>query len=402
MANFVSGQTNDAYTLMTNIVAQATGSTSISVTDTTSFVSAGELALRTGADNVMNAISTVISRTIESVRPYRRRFDILETTPERWGGQIRKVVPLYMGFEETTDSNTIQNPTTLANGNTVDMFTINAPKAIQLNFYGSQKLQKSITRFRDQLDMAFHNEQEFLAFMDAIMTEYSNEIELMIENRARLVVNNFIAGNIDMGGANVIDLVAGFNAKYGSSPAKSRQECLSTYVEPFMKYVASQIKLYSSRLEDMSTLYHANLTGYQPIMRHTPKARQKMLMYNPVFLEAEAEVYSGLFNPQYLEIGDFEGVNFWQNPNDPSKISCLPNKLDVATGKSVDAAATVTEDFVLGILFDEEALGILPQFDYASTTPFNSKGGYWNLFSHWKFQNYVDYTENSVIFILGA
>ena len=159
MSNFVSGQTNDAYTLMTNIVAQATGSSSISVTDTTSFVSAGELALRTGADNVMNAISTVISRTIESVRPYRRRFDILETTPERWGGQIRKVVPLYMGFEETTDSNTIQNPTTLANGNTVDMFTINAPKAIQLNFYGSQKLQKSITRFRDQLDMAFHNEQ---------------------------------------------------------------------------------------------------------------------------------------------------------------------------------------------------------------------------------------------------
>ena len=402
MANWVSGYTNDAYTLMTNIVSQATGSTAIAVTDTTSFVSAGELALRTGTDNVMNAISTVVCRTIESVRPYRRKFDILETTPERWGGQIRKIVPLYMGYEASTDSNTLQATTTLADGNSVDMYTINAPKALQLNFYGSQKLQKSITRFRDQLDMAFHDEEEFLRFIDAIMTEYSNEIELMLENRARLVVNNFIAGNIDMGGANVIDLVAGFNAKYNYSPAKTRDECLSTYVEPFMKYVASQIKLYSSRLEDMTTLYHANLTGYQPIMRHTPKARQKMLMYNPVFLEAEAEVYSGLFNPQYLEIGDFEGVNFWQNPNDPAKISCLPNELDVATGAAVDAAATVTEDFVLGILFDEEALGILPQFDYASTTPFNSKGGYWNMFSHWKFNTYNDYTENSIIFVLGA
>ena len=401
MANFVSGQTNDAYTLMSAIVSQATGQSSIAVTDTTSFVSAGELALRTGADNVMNAISTVISRTIESVRPYRRKFDILNTTPERWGGQLRKLVPLYMGFEETKDSNTIQNPTNLQDGTPLGLGTILAPKYLQLNFYGSQKLQKHITRFRDQLDTAFHNEAEFLAFIDAIMVEYANEIELMIENRARLTVNNFIAGNIDMGGANVVDLVAGFNAKYNYTPPKNRDECLSTYVEPFMKYVASQIKLYSERLTDMSTLYHANITGYQPIMRHTPKDRQKMLMYNPVFLEAEAEVYSGLFNPQYLNIGDFEGVNYWQNPSDPSAIKCLPNELDVATGQSVDAAAAVEEDFVLGILFDEEALGILPQFDYSASSPLDPEHGCWNLYSHWKFNSYNDYTENSIIFILG-
>lgn len=401
MANFVSGQMKDAYTLMTNIAQQATGNSSISVTDTTSFVSVGELTLRTGADNVLNAISTVICRTIESVRPYRRKFDILTATPERWGGQIRKLVPLYKGFEESTDANTDLHATQLANGNSVDMFAINAPDMLQLNFYGSQKLQKSITRFKDQLDMAFHDEAEFLRFIDAVMVEYENEIELMFENRARLVVNNFIAGNVDMAGANVIDLTAAYNTYYNISPAYTRDELLSDHIESFMKFAAATIKLYSERLKDYTSLYHTNITGYTPILRHTPKDRQKMIMFNEVFLRAESEVYSGLFNPQYLDIGDFEGVNFWQNPNDPAKIICLPNELDPATGQSVDAAANVTVDYVVGILFDEEALGVLPQFDYSSVTPFNSAGGYWNMFSHWKFNTYADYTENAIIFVMN-
>ena len=401
MANFVSGQMNDAYTLMQNIVAQATGQTAISVTDTTSFVSAGELALRTGQDNVLSAISTVVCRTIESVRPYRRKFDILTVSEERWGNQIRKLVPLYKGFEESSDANTDLHPTQLANGNSVDMFTINAPEMIQLNFYGSQKLQKSITRFKDQLDAAFHDPQELLRFIDAVMVEYNNEIELMFENRARATVNNFIAGSVDMAGSNVIDLTAAYNAYYNISPAYTRDELLSDHIESFMKFAAATIKMYSKRLEDYTSLYHANITGYSPILRHTPKERQKMLMYNDVFVRAESEVYAGLFNPQYLDIGDFEGVNFWQNPNDPAKIICLPNELDTSTGDSVDAAANVTVDFVVGVLFDEEALGICPQFDYSSTTPFNSKGGYWNLFSHWKWQNFVDYTENAIIFVMN-
>ena len=44
----------------------------------------------------------------------------------------------------------------------------------------------------------------------------------------------------------------------------------------------------------------------------------------------------------------------------------------------------------------------MPQFDYASTTPFNSAGGYYNMYNHWRFNSYCDYTENAVLFVLGA
>ena len=398
MANSLTSR--DAYVLMNSIAAQATGQTSLTAVDTTTFVSVGETLLRTAAENTLSAISTVLADTIFSVRPYKGKLESLKVAQRRWGAQVRKVVNLYSEAEASEDWNTDLNATQLADGSSVDMYTIKAPKAIQLNFYGTTVLQKHVTRFRDQLAIAFRDEAEFIRFIEAVMVEFNNEIELLNEQKTRLTLINFMAGLYDMNIGNVVDLVADYNSTY--STTYTRDDLLTTYLQEFMKFISARIKTDSNKLTDYTSLYHANLTGYNAILRHTPKERQKMLMFDPIFTRAESEVYSGLFNPQYLDIGTFEGVNFWQDPSTPASITCKPNELDVATGQSVDAAAAVGIDFVLGLLYDEEALGVMPQFDYASTTPFNSAGGYYNMYMHGRFNAYNDYTENAILYVLGA
>lgn len=388
----------DVYALMNAVVSQATGRTDLAVVDTTTFASVGEIVLRTGTENTLNAISTVIGKTIFSVRPYKGKLESLRVAQQRWGGQVRKIINLYDEAEKSDDWNTDVTKNALADGGSVDMYKIRKPKAIQLNFYGTKLLQKHITRFRDQLSLAFHNEDEFIRFIDSVMVEFSNEIELLNEAESRATLLNFMAGISSMG-LTEVDLVAEYNNEYGTQ--YTRAQLLSTYIESFMKFVAAEIKIYSSRLTDMSTLYHANLTGYNKIMRHTPKERQKMVMYEPIFIKTQAEVYSGLFNPEYLDIGSFEGVNYWQSQSTPTSINVKPNILDIATGSSKDAEVAVELDYVLGILFDEEACGVMPQFDYSSTTPFNSAGGYYNMYMHWRFNSYCDYTENAVLFVMG-
>lgn len=388
----------DVYALMNAVVSQATGRTDLAVVDTTTFASVGEIVLRTGTENTLNAISTVIGKTIFSVRPYKGKLESLRVAQQRWGGQVRKIINLYDEAEKSDDWNTDVSKNALADGGSVDMYKIRKPKALQLNFYGTKVLRKHITRFRDQLSLAFHNEDEFIRFIDSVMVEFSNEIELLNEAESRATLLNFMAGISSMG-LTEVDLVAEYNNEYGTQ--FTRAQLLSTYIESFMKFVAAEIKIYSSRLTDMSTLYHANLTAYNKIMRHTPKERQKMVMYEPIFIKTQAEVYSGLFNPEYLNIGSFEGVNYWQSQSTPTAINVKPNILDVATGASKDAETAVDLDYVLGILFDEEACGVMPQFDYSSTTPFNSAGGYYNMYMHWRFNSYCDYTENAVLFVLG-
>ena len=388
----------DVYALMNAVVSQATGRTDLSVVDTTTFASVGEIVLRTGTENTLNAISTVIGKTIFSVRPYKGKLESLRVAQQRWGGQVRKIINLYDEAEKSDDWNTDVTQNALADGGSVDMYKIRKPKALQLNFYGTKVLQKHITRFRDQLSLAFHSEDEFIRFIDSVMVEFSNEIELLNEAESRATLLNYMAGISSMG-LTEVDLVAEYNNEYGTQ--YTRAQLLSTYIESFMKFVAAEIKIYSSRLTDMTTSYHANLTGYNKIMRHTPKERQKMVMYEPIFIKTQAEVYSGLFNPKYLDIGSFEGVNYWQSQSTPTAINVKPNILDVATGASKDAETAVDLDYVLGILFDEEACGVMPQFDYSSTTPFNSAGGYYNMYMHWRFNSYCDYTENAVLFVLG-
>ena len=388
----------DVYALMNAVVSQATGRTDLAVVDTTTFSSVGEIVLRTGTENTLNAISTVIGKTIFSVRPYKGKLESLRVAQQRWGGQVRKIINLYDEAEKSDDWNTDVAQNALADGGSVDMYKIRKPKALQLNFYGTKVLQKHITRFRDQLSLAFHSEDEFIRFIDSVLVEFSNEIELLNEAESRATLLNFMSGISSMG-LTEVDLVAEYNNEYGTQ--YTRAQLLSTYIESFMKFVAAEIKIYSSRLTDMSTSYHANLTGYNKIMRHTPKERQKMVMYEPIFIKTQAEVYSGLFNPEYLDIGSFEGVNYWQSQSTPTAINVKPNILDVATGASKDADTAVNIDYVLGILFDEEACGVMPQFDYSSTTPFNSAGGYYNMYMHWRFNSYCDYTENAVLFVMG-
>lgn len=397
MANTL--EVRDVYALMNQVVSEATGRTDLAVVDTSTFVSVGETLLRTSAETTLNAISTVLAKTIFSVRPYKSRLESVRIAQERWGGIVRKVVNLYTEAEASKDWNTNINPNNLVDGNSVDMYEILKPKVVQLNFYGSSVLTKHITRFRDQLSLAFSSEAEFMQFIDSVMVEFMNEVELLNEAKTRATIINFIAG-ISAMGLTEVDLVAEYNTKYGTT--HTREELLSTYLESFMQFVASTIKVYSSRLQDMSVKNHANLSNYAPIMRHTPKAKQKMLMYEPIFIETQATVYSAIFNPQYLDIGTFEGVNYWQSQNDPTAIHCKPNILNVNTGESQTSELEIELPYVLGLLYDEEALGVMPQFDYASTTPFNSRGGYYNLYYHWRFNSYNDFTENAVLFVLGS
>lgn len=389
----------DVYTIVNDIAYQATGRKELTAVDTSTFVSVGEVLLRTGVENTLNALSTVLAYTIFSVRPYRSPLFSLRVSPQRWGSQVRKITPLPQDFEASQDWNTQLSSQALADGNSVDMYKINAPKALQLNFYGTKVLQKHITRFRDQLTLAFQNEAEFMRFVNAVMIEFANEVEIGNEAETRLTLVNFFTGLQAMG-LSVVDLTAAFNTKY--STTYTREQLLTDHLTQFMQFFVSQVKTISDRLVDMSAYNHANIKGYKPILRHTPKSKQKMIMYGPMFTEAEATVFSEIFNPIYLELGrNFETVNFWQSQKDPTAIEATPSILDINTGEAKKAESAVSIPYVVGAIFDEEACGIVPQFNYASTTPFNSAGGYYNMFYHWRFNSYVDYTENAVLFILG-
>lgn len=388
----------DVYTIMNEIVQQATARKDLAVVDTSSFISVGETVLRTGTENTLNAISAVLTKTIFAVRPYEGKLRSIIYPEQRWGGITRKITPFLMDYEASQDWNTNLSPTQLADGNSIDMYKIRAPKALQTNFIGSNTLQTHITIFRKQLRVAFSSEREFMRFLDAVMVQFRNSIELRNENTTRLTLVSYIAGLIDMQKRSV-DLVAEYNR--GFNTTYTRTQLLNEHLTEFMQFFVAYIKTLSDRFTDFTSMYHSNLEGHPDIVRHTPYSAQRMIMYGPLFTNAEARVFSEIFNPLYLKLdNNIEMVNYWQSPTSPMSINITPAVLDTTTGEK-KAGNTVSQDYVVGVLFDRDACGVMPQWDSTSTTPYNSAGEYYNTFVHWLFGSNIDYTENGIAFYLG-
>lgn len=394
----------EAYAILNEVVKEAMGTETLSVVDTTSFIKTGEALMRNpGYEKTLNAISNVFFKTIFSVRPYEGKLKMLiDEEDALWGDAERKLVPLFKYLEKSTDNNTdsaiAAGEAVLVNGEWVNPWIINKPELVQTCFIGSDTIQKSITNFtEDQLNVAFTGEGEFISFLQMMATAWTNEIEKTLEEKRRLTLANYLAGCIKNGMA--IDVVKAFNDTYETS--FTREEVLSTYFENFSKFTIALIKKKSEIFTEYTTTEHINLDDYAPIPRHTPKERQRLVFYEPFFIDMKANVFSSIFNPDELKLGDYEKVNFWQSIDDPTAIKIKPNYMDT-DGEVKDSTEAIEEEYILGALFDTDAIKIRNIYQRTLTTRLNEAGLYSNTFYHSQFAPKVDYTEKGVVFYLGA
>lgn len=386
-------------TVLNAIVAQAAGKAALATVDTKDFVAVAKVGLEAGYDKLVTAISQVLSRTIYSNRPYTRQLRLLETDTLQYGNHVRKI--------QFIDSDWGDNEAyKLTNGYSKDPWEVKKPQAVQTNFYGKVTAQRFITVYRDQLREAMKGPAEFGSFFSALMTQMQNEIEQSREETARMTLANLIGGTLTIGATNtnqVVHLVTEYNVAIGSpSPALTLSDLSAPpYFADFARWIMGKIKTTSKALRNRNVLYHQNPTAASPnsgyVSRHTPVQDQRLVLYGPFFDRVESNVLSTTFNEDDLKLMEREEVTFWQNPASPASI-----KIDASYTENdgdIDDA-TVNTSVVLGILFDREAAGITLIGEEMSSSPYNNRGKYYNIFFDFETRYYNDNFENAVVFSL--
>lgn len=394
---------NQLSTVLTAITNQATGVNIITPLDTPSFVSVAQTALKTGYDPLTTAISQVLSKTIFSVRPYTRKFKGLNVSNQRYGNHVRKLLTIDKPFED-------DDRLKLADGVSIDQYKVNKPKVLQTNFYGANVYQKSVTIYKDQLDCAFSSPDEFASFISMVMQNASDMIEQAHEETARATIANLIGGiyaaevpdtSDDQlakanGGRRAINLLKLFNESTGLA-LKVVDVFKTENFESFVKFAFSTVNTIADLMTDRNSLFCSQLTNYK-VLRHTPKDRMKFYLYTDLVNKINSEVYSTVFNPDFLKVVDFEKVNYWQAALSPSSINVKRTMLQKDGTLSVEGVSKI--DNVFGVLFDEDAAGYTTVNEWAQPSPFNAKGGYYNQFWHFTDRYWNDFTENAVIFYI--
>lgn len=387
-------------TVLNDVVKQATGVETMKAVDTSSFIAQAQTVLLSGNDRIMDSISQVLDRTIFSVRPYTAKFRGLRKNNQQWGNHVRKLAMLEDDWEDDQ-----RQP--LTDGSAIDMYSIKKGKVLQTNFYGGQVYQRHRTYFRDQLDQAFRSPDEFGQFISMYTQNTMDMIEQCHESMSRACVANMIAsksiwqaevgkGTEGYTGTHVVKLLTMYNDENGTQLTADTVRQGENFIK-FYRWACAKIMTYMDMFTERSGEYQCNIAD-KAVMRHTPFRNQNLLLFSPDLHTVDTTVLSNTFHDQYLKLSSNEKVNYWQNISTPSGIQITPSymKPDGTVAKGEETAVSN----IFGVLYDDEAMGLTTINQWSSTTPFNSAGGYWNIYYHFTDRYWNDITEKCLVFVI--
>lgn len=237
-----------------------------------------------------------------------------------------------------------------------------------------------------QVKESFSSAEQLNGFLSMLVTAVENSMTVKLDALIMRTMTNFI-GEV-LGGATPgirsVNLLTGFNAAF---PAADLTAAGALVSPDFIRYATMQIKMYSDRMERISTLFNAG--GKE---RFTSRDLQHVVLLSEFAAAASTYLLSDTYNKDDVTLIDHETVPYWQGSGttygfeDTSSIN-----VKTASGKTVDASG------IIGIIFDRDALGVT-NLDRRVTTNYNARAEFYTNFYKFDAGYYNDLDENFVVF----
>lgn len=367
---------NDIYTIVNEAAAQSMGTKAIAVIDLQSFLTLGNdvLSSQTDTDNFYGALVQRISKTIFSNRPYNSDFSkVIRRDQTTWGQAVQKI---NIDIDQAqTDGSLV-----LTEGQSVDMYKVHKATITQKIFKKSSAYELQMTYQRQWLKQAFISPDAMGSFIASIAQRVSDTQTLAEENLTQLAIANLCAELHDKPKRKVTILTQ-FNKIFSQELTADS----ALYNSDFLKFLSSRIDTMSRKMTRMSKGYNDG-----SVARHTPKDYQLLFVSSDLDSALRVFGYSSTYNADYMKLPKYTVMPYWQDPQSAKAINV--KRASDGTPKSINNQ--------LCLLADYEALGTYRHDLRSYTTPFNSKGEYYNQFIKAEDMYFNDLSENAISFVL--
>ena len=365
--------TNQIYTIVNSIAAQALGSSAISAVDTQGLVSLGTTVLSssTNTEAFLDTLAQRIGKTIIDYRRYRNRLADMVMDDFEYGAILQKI-KVHMPDAESDQSYG------LVDGTSVDHYEVAKPVATQKLFVTRTPYQFKITIQREHLREAFDSAEERGGFISAGFGEVQNAVVLALENLGKVCINNMIAES-----SKVVTLVTEYNTQTGNTLTAAT----APFDAPFMNYAIARINETFDMMQAVSEMYNDG-----SVARFTPLEDMRVKVLSRFNRMAQTVTQYAAFHEQLVSIDHaFEIMPFWQDPLTPANIQVK---------RASDGTSTTVQN-IIAVIHDRDALGMYRKDETIATTPMNAAGLYYNQYWHENQLWFNDLSENFVYFTLN-
>ena len=257
----------------------------------------------------------------------------------------------------------------------------------------------------------------FREFISGQLQNIVDQLEQVGDAKARQALINYIGGKIALEAdgdtaTHVVHLFTDYATDTGVTLTLSTYLAPSNF-KPFVEWLYAKVATLSDMLSERGHNYNFSPTiggNKTYIERHTPKDRLKAYFIASAFNQINSMAISEVFNRDELRMIDFNAVNYWQSSTDPYNITAEVTYNDptvsITSGTTDDLTSdTVTtkgtpDTPVLGVLFDEEALGLTIVNEGVYDSGLNAASLTNNRFWHFTSKIWNDFSENGVVLML--
>ena len=384
--------------ILTEAYAQATGRKAIGTIPWANMVEVFGTAMPNNQDNLYGALEGVLAKTLFAVRPISEPFLGLEWDEQKYGDYIRKLTPITTEPLDNEEWN-IAAEAAKENPNFACCSAPVPQDFLATRVWGGKTFARKWTIYRNQVNSAFNSQAEVADFFSMLATERANRMKLDRISVKRSLINNAILGAKNYAAtvpAMNFKALTRYNADTGLSLTKEDIMQPANFRE-FLIWLTASIDTLRKMMWDASVVYHANVTGRE-VDRHTPAGFERLYIltkYAAYFRANESQI----FNPDRLPgIGDYEEVNYWQNPLEPGTVEGTAKVL-AADGTTSTVASAKVEN-VLALLCDRDFMGTASIDTWTAPEPYNARFGFQNTWYHNTYRSLTDWTENCILITL--
>ena len=372
------------YGLLNDAAKESIGAQAITVKDSTTFASLGNVVLSTSQniDAFYNKLSDRIGRTVIANRSKKKKLRKVMKNDMQYGIALQKI---SFAMKEAS-----ANPAWVT-GTQASPYDIEPQSTIIQKIFSCA----STYDFADsypvyQLFTAFTNEVTMAAFMAGLYARQEKDLAIAEENLANLAVNTNIAVCLSSTNTNqAINVLA----KYKAATGKTLMATNALTDADFLKYSTREIIETTKKMTSNTVLFND-----KTIDRETPVENQVVEILGQ-FASAQATyLQADTYHKELVELPSYEEVVYWQAPGtDFSFDNC--SKINIVNN-NVNNGTAVEQGGIIAFIHDEESCGSIIN-NHRSGSLYNGYAERLNVWDHADKGFYVDSSENAVVFYIA-